>query len=354
MKILDRYIGIVIFVHVLVVLAVLVSLDSFFALLQELDDIGRGRYDQLEVMFYILFTMPKRVYEFFPMAGLIGAMLGLGSLASSNELTVVRTSGISMGRIILSIMKTAILMMVIVMVIGEVIAPYSEQYAKSRRSIAISDQITMKSRYGFWARDNTSYINIRSIGLGGVVGDIYIYEFDDNHKLRIATHAKRALYEGTKWILQDIVQSQIGDRRVQNQHVESAEWNSLLSPALLNAVVVSPEQMPIWDLNRYIRFLKENGQNAEQFELAFWIKVFAPLSLVVMIFLATPFVFGQSRSVGVGQRIMVGLLFGIAFYILNQTFNHLGLAYDFSPILSALIPSLSFLVLAVVLLRRLE
>jgi lipopolysaccharide export system permease protein len=354
MKILDRHIGTVIIIHVAVVLAVLVGLDSFFALLRELDDIGRGRYDNLEVMLYLILTLPQRIYEFFPMAGLIGTMLGLGNLASNNELTVIRASGVSIGRIVISVMKTAVLMMILVVIIGELIAPYADQYAKSRRSIAISDQITLKTRYGFWARDNTSYINIRSIQLGGLIGDINIFEFDDNHKLRIATHANQAIYEGNKWILLDIVQSQITDKGVSNQRIERAEWNSLLSPALLNAVVVNPSQMPIWDLNRYVRFLKDNGQNAEQFELAFWIKVFTPLALLVMIFLATPFVFGQLRSVSVGQRIMVGLIFGISFYILNQMFNHLGLAYDFSPFMSAVIPSLAFLILAVVLLRRVQ
>ncbi len=352
MRILDRYIGITVGTGILVAMLVLVALDSFFELVKELDDIGRGEYTFLEALFYILLTLPHRVYELFPMAVVLGSITGLGVLASNSELTVLRASGVSLMRIMFSAMKAGLLVMVAVVFVGEIIAPASEQYANNRRSLKLSDQITLKSRYGFWARDGLSYVNIRSVKPGGNIGDIYIFEFDEEHRLRVATFAREAIYQEDRWLLRRIQQSHISTKKVENHRIARAEWDSLLSPGLVNVVVVNPRRLSALDLYRYIRYLHENAQDADRYELELWLKLLVPFSTAVMMLLAVPFVFGPLRSVGVGQRILVGFLVGFAYYLLNQTVSHLGLAYELSPLLSAVATTVVFFVLSLVLIRR--
>jgi lipopolysaccharide export system permease protein len=105
-------------------------------------------------------------------------------------------------------------------------------------------------------------------------------------------------------------------------------------------------------LYRYIGYLRENGLDSGQYSLALWKKSLLPLTTVVMIFLSVPFVFGPLRSVGVGQRIFVGTLCGIGFFLVDQTTGHLGIVYGLSPLLSVLVAPLLFLGVAIVLMRR--
>lgn len=352
MKLLDRHIGITVASGIGLVLLILIALDSFFRLVRELDDVGTGTYTQLEMLYYLLLTTPQRMVEFFPIAALLGAITGLGMLANNSELVVMRAAGVSVLRIAGSVLKVGALIIVVVMLVSEFIVPVSEQYAESRRTLKLAKQTAIKTDNGFWSRDDHSFLNIRDINLGGDIGDIYIYEFDDQHRLRTTTHADKAVYEDEQWILRGITQSDISATGITTRRFDRAKWDSLLSPALLDILVIDPSSISIRDLYTYYRFLKDNGQDAARYELAFWARVFMPVAIAVMLLLAVPFVFGPLRSVSIGQRIMVGFLVGLTFFLFNQGFNHLGIVYNIPPLLSASLPAGLFFFIAVFMLRR--
>jgi len=351
-RILDRYIGVAVIVGALTTLLVLVGLSGFFAFVGEMGDIGKGQYGLVEAIQYVLLTLPRRVYELFPMASLIGALLGLGAMAGHSELVVIRAAGVSLLRIGRSVLQAGLVLTLAAVVIGEFIAPPAEQEAENLRSLAQSDRITFKGRYGFWARDGSSYLNIQQILPGRRLSGVSIYELDEQHRLHTATRAETAVYEGDSWILEDVRQSIISPEGVRTKTFARASWDSLLEPDLLNVVVVKPESLAAWDLLTFIRYLETNGLDSGRYELAFWVKVVLPLSSLVMVLLSMPFVFGPLRSTGAGQRILVGVLIGISFYLINKTLTHLSLVYGYSPALSAAAPSLVFLAVAVYALHR--
>lgn len=352
MKILDRYIGTAVVTGTMLVMLVLLALFFFIDFVNNLNDVGKGNYNVLRAVQYVTLTQPRRVYEIFPLAALLGSMLGLGWLAAGSELTVMRAAGVSLTRLMLSIMKVGAMMMLAVMLIGELVAPKSEQYAQSLRSMALTSQIALDTRYGFWTRDERTFINIRTLLPGGLFSDIYIYEFDDKHQLRVATHAAKARREGEQWLLEDIVQSEVKLSGVVTRQLARAQWNSLLSADLVSVVLVKPERLSSWDLYKYLGYLRDNRQSTQRYEIALWNKVVAPFTTGVMVFLATPFVFGSPRSVGMGQRVLVGSLIGVGFHLFNQIFSHVGLVYNLSPLFCALFPSALFFLLALVLLSR--
>lgn len=351
-SILDRYIGKNVSISILLALLALVALDSFFTLVRELDEIGRGDYDFTEAMIFIGMTTPHRIYEFFPIAALLGSIVGLGVLATNSELTVMRAAGISITRIVISIFKTGIILVVIVFMTGEFVVPVAEQYAETRRSLKLIKLSALKSEYGFWSRDDYSFINIRDIDRAGHIGELYIYEFDSSYRLRRSTYASEASYINGEWILSDIVQSDISETKIVKSSFSEAKWGSLLNPELLKMIVIDPARMPIRDLFGYTSFLKKNGQNADRFSLALWSKLLSPFAIAVMLLLAVPFVFGPLRSVGIGQRIMVGFLVGLGFHVTNQAFSQLGIVYSMSPSVSAILPVLLFFAGAMFFIRR--
>ncbi len=352
MKILELYIGKTVIRSVLLALVVLLVLVAFGNLMEELGDVGEGNYKMLDAFFYVLLIIPRRAYELFPVAVLLGSMIGLGGLASNSELTAMRAAGVSLGKIILSSLKAGLVMVVIVIIIGELLAPNTEEYAETMRAAKLSNQITLKTKYGFWARDGSSFVNIRQILPGARLKDIYIYEFSEHGKLKLATHAKFAQYRDSHWLLSDIQQSKFTPNGVLSRQVKNAAWDSMLNPSLLNVVVVRPTMLPAWGLYRYIEFMHENGQSAIPFEVAFWSKIVMPGVTLVMVFLSVPFVFGALRSVGIGPRIFAGTLIGTTFFLLNKVFSHMAVVYELNPLFSAAFPGLVMLGLAFWVMRR--
>ncbi len=353
MRVLDRYIGRAVIGATLLVLLVLLTLIAFVELEKELGEVGRGSYGLLQAFFYVGLVLPRFAYEIFPIATLLGSLVGLGAMANHAELIAMRAAGISLSRIVWSVMQAGLLLMGLAILVGELLAPESEQYAQRMRAEAISGQITLKTKYGFWTRDGNSYINIREFRPGAELGDVFIYEFDDAQRLKLASHAETARYAGGGWELENIRQSEFLPEEVRSRQLQRAYWKSLLNPALLDMVMVEPSVLPIIGLYRYIGFLRDNSQDASLYEVAFWGKIITPLVVLVMLLLSIPFVFGSLRTAGVGQRVFAGSVVGISFLLANKAFAHMAVVYQLDPLFASALPVLAVLGLALWYMRRL-
>lgn len=353
MKILRRYIAKTILTSTLMVLLVLIGLYTFMDFIAELDDLGRGQYQLKEILAYMFYSMPKRIYELLPIAALLGSVLGLGNLASQSELVAMRAAGISIQQINKAVILVALCLMVFAVFIGEVVRPSAEQHAREIRSMAQTGTVGSRSEHGFWTRDGMHFNHIKKILPDGRFSGVSIYEFDSTHRLRLITEAKEAKFDtNDRWVLTDVVQSTINEQGIEVRAIEHAYWKSQLNPGMLNIVVVPPEFLAVWNLLEYIHFLKENFQAVDQYEIAFWMKIMMPISSAVMVFLAVPFVFGPLRSSPIGGRILAGALVGIGFHLFNQSFQHIGLVFGIIPWISASVPTVGFAVLAWYFMRR--
>lgn len=352
MKILDRYLAGAVITGTGVTLAVLLPLLGFFLLADEMDEVGEANYTFGAAVLFVTLSLPRYAYQVFPIATLIGALVGLGTLASRSELVAMRAAGVSISRIVAAALKAGLLLALIAFALGEGLAPIAEQRALEGRAAAKADQVTLKTPYGFWARDGSSYVNIREIQPGGTLRGIEIYEVSEDQRLALAIRAGEARYVGGRWVLRDIARSQVSPDGVEVTRVALAGWDSVLDPGLLDVVVVEPHVLPVWTLMRYVRFMTESAQDAGRYEVVLWGKVVHPFLIVAMIFLAIPILFGSARSSGTGLRILAGVMVGIGFYLVSRTFTYLSLLYDLSPMLAAMTPPLLFMLGAAWVLRR--
>jgi lipopolysaccharide export system permease protein len=338
--ILDRYIGKSILGISLLALFLLVAIFSFFSLVDQLDDTGQGNYGVIEAIQYVLLTIPRLSYELFPIATVIGSMAALGMLANTSELAVIRTSGVSQMRLAYSLVKVGLIFVVISILIGEVIAPISEHAAQQKRSVALTKQIALKTKHGFWSRDGDNYINIRKILPGDRVEEIYIYEFDEDHKLRSSIRAKNAEYDKDRWILHDILKTEISEQQVTTNHYEMAEWEALLNPEVIDMITIRPRYLSMVGLMNYIKYLKGNNQSSKLYVQAFWSKIISPFSIIAMVLLAVCVVKCEARPVGLGQRVFIGALLGVSFHLINQVTGHLGIVYSVPAFISVTLPTI--------------
>ena len=354
MKILDRYITVILLMTTGVALLVLLALFAVLLLIDQLGDVGHGNYDVIKVIEYVFLTLPRLAIELAPVAAIIGGMTTLGILAHNSELVIIHTSGVSRFRLALSLMKGGLLIVLVTLLVGELLAPYGEHTAQQMRSVALSRQVALNTGNGFWSRDGSSFINIRKILPGDQVEDIYIYEFDAEDRLRTSTYARRGRYANGQWILEDIEQSVIENEKVIRMDLKLAAWESLLNPGIINLVTIKPDYLTLRGLLEYIRYLKQNEQNSQRYEQALWSKLVSPVTILALIILAVPLVRCRSRTVAVGQRVFLGCLAGLVFHIANQISAQIGIVYSINAAVSVTLPTIVVASITLWLLRREE
>ena len=350
MKILDTYIARHVAGGALLALAVLLSLTAVVTFVDELDSVGRGRYGIGGAIEFVLLTLPRHAFVLFPLAAVIGALIGLGTLAVSSELAAVRAAGVSIGRIVGSALKGALLLVVIAILVGEVVAPWCERLAQTRRTVALGESPGRED--GFWIRDERRFVNVIRIRPDDRVEDMFIYEIDGQGALRTVTHAKHAEYRDAAWVLESVRRSEVSIDGVVTTSLPGTEWETRLGPELVKLASVRLESLSGIDLARYIDYLRDNRLETATYELALWTKVVYPLATGVMIVLAVPLVLGRLGGVGVGQRILAGCLIAVTFHVVNKVSGQTGIVYGLSPLSSAFAPTLAFLAAGVWLLRR--
>lgn len=342
MRIIPKYITTTIIASILLVLLILMGLEILISFIGQLDKIGQGNYGILQAMIYVLLDMPYELYNFFPMASLIGSLLGLGLLANQSELMVMQASGFSKGQITTTVLQAALMMVVVAIILGEVIAPFTERYANLEQAIALGGGQAIESGQGAWLRKDNNFINIQNIISRHYLSNITSYEFDDSHQLIKTWSASAALYTHGHWILQNIKTTQISRQHVASSVTPEQIWPIQIDPALLKVSDIEPDNMSLFKLNAYIDYLKANGLTADLYKMNFWKRIFQPFATAVMIFLAIPFVFGSLRTVTVGVRVLTGVTIGFMFYILNQFFAPISMLFQVPPILGACLPTLLF------------
>ncbi|WP_217474898.1 LPS export ABC transporter permease LptG [Stutzerimonas stutzeri] len=351
MRKLDRYIGSHVLLAILTVLGVIVGLALLFAFIDELGDV-KGSYSTLNAAVYVLLTTPARIYEMLPMAALIGCLVGLGTLASSSELTIMRAAGVSLGRIVLAVMKPMLALMLVGVLIGEYVAPWSENIAQANRSAAQGAGEAQSSKRGLWHRQGDEFVHINAVQPSGVLLGVTRYRFDEQRQLLSASFARRGRYEGDQWLLSDVSTTLFKGDHTEVTKAAEEHWDVQLTPQLVGTVVMEPDALSVTGLWRYIHYLGEQGLNNGRYWLAFWTKVLQPVVTVALVLLAISFIFGPLRSVTLGQRIFTGVIVGFVFRILQDLLGPASQVFGFSPLLAVAVPAAICALAGILLLRR--
>ena len=216
-KILDRYLARAVIGGTLLTLAVLLPLLALFILADEMDEVGENGYRFVDAALFVALSIPRYAYQIFPIATLIGALVGLGSLASRSELVAMRAAGVSIARVVFAALKGGVLLAIVAVAVGEGLAPTAEQKALKWRSEAQSGQVTLKTDVRIMGAGRKLLHQYPRDSARRNLRGIYIYEFDQEHRLTRATHADEARYVDGRWVLEGISRSGISEERVRRQ-----------------------------------------------------------------------------------------------------------------------------------------
>ena len=358
-KRVDRLVAMSVLGSLLMVWLVLAGFDATTQLMTQLKHVGKHGYTVGNAVVYVLVTFPRRAYEMFGNAALIGGLLGLGGLAGTGELTALRAAGMSRMRIAGSAVGVVAVLIVGVVILGETAAPWGDQQAQAMQLRMKSGNIGMGTDSGLWARDGDSIINARGTslqhkdGVGTVqLSDVRVFTFAKDGQITRFQWAKNAVHDGHGWVLKNVSNTTLDANGTHSTVIASEPWKSSLNPQVLAQSVVLPQYLSMRDLHRNINYLEANGQSPGSYAVAFWGRVLYPLNVLLLVLCTMPFAFGALRSGGLGKRMFIGILLALAWYFLQQAIVNFGTVYGLSPLIANLLPAFLLVTAAWLYFRR--
>jgi len=354
MKTIDGYIAKSVFGAVLVVQVLLLGLDMMLALVNELDKLNET-YQLGNALYYVMLSAPRRFYDLVPVGVMVGALIGLGSLASNNELAVIRAAGVSITRIIWAVMKPMLMIIAVTAFIGEFVSPKTAVDAENYRLMKRWDTNQAKGKSGVWLRDGSDYFYFRSIRTDGQLYGIQRQSFSaDGKTLLSISVAKSGQYdfELKGWVLNDVIRTQLGAQRVTSEAVGTVFWPSDLKPDLMKVIIINQRYLAPSDLWNYTQYLKAQGLKSHEHEMSFWQKVLMPFTVSSLVLVAASFVFGPLRTAPAGTRVFSGVVVGLVVKYIQDILGPASVVYGFDPVWAVLTPAIGCALYGVVLIRR--
>lgn len=343
MKQLNRYVAKHVVAAILLVIAMLVCLFSVSLFAEEMSD-APDHYSLLNILIYVVFSVPGMVAKNSTFAMLIGSLLGLGVLANQSELTVMRASGISVLRIVWMVVKPALVIVLLISVIREFVVPSADRYANYFRAEKIEEDQAynlIRSAHGLWMRKDNEFVHFNYVNADGEVFGFARFAFDRKGELQFAQYAPHAVHNSTAgepgWQLEKPKTTLFGEDKI-TAGAQQDYWQSELAPSLLAVVAIDPDEMSLRELHYYINYLDEQSQDARIFELSFWKKALQPLAMIGLVLVAVSFIFGSLRDTTMGYRLFFGVMLGMAFRFSQSILGPTSMVYGFAPWVAIALP----------------
>jgi lipopolysaccharide export system permease protein len=252
--------------------------------------------------------------------------------------------------------KTALFFVIVIIAFGEVFAPIASEEAKNGRAKALGESTASISQEGFWIREGDNYINVINNIDGSFFTDVTIYQISPSNKIETIITAESANFDGATIAMNNVdiinIDEINGSTQINSKKRNEFNKTVLFDQDLINSLKKEPKELTTWNIIKQIQFLSKNKQAFITFELELYKRLVKPITLIAMILLAMLFIFGSNRDASLGRKIFLGVTLGLSFELISRISGALSLSFNFSPLMSAVLPTLVITVLAIILLSR--
>jgi len=353
MKLVRGYLGRSLFATTGLVLAVLLSLGLFIEFVGQLDDVGVGAFGILQGFAYALMKTPDMAFRMLPMAVLLGALLGFGALAGASELVALRAAGASPFALGRAVIAASAVLALVGFSLGFQLAPPLERFSRQYRTFSMHGPSGLASSESAWVRDGNVIMNMSQLGDPSQMSGVWLFRWKGPGEIESVARADSAsLSDGDEWTLQNYAETRFAESGTSVRRERRYAENTGLSADLLGLSVVRSEALSGIALWRYIRYLRHNALDSRRYEVEFWGRVATVCAIPFMAVLALALAFGQLRRVGTGARMLVGIVIGLAYFLLSRSLADGGEVFDLNPVLVGCAPTLLLAIVAGVMLAR--
>src|SRR5271170_4602900 len=340
MNTLDRYLYRTVLVYTLMAMGVLLTLGALFLFISQQSDIGVGSYGAGDAFLFTILNLPQQAFELLPIGALIGALMGLGHLASGSELVVTRASGVSVWRIAWPVGLAGLTLSLLMYGIGEYAAPPLAQFAKREKTTNKLADVSFAGTSSAWVKDGNLILRVQTDEVDRAFGGVSLFQLDGPTKLRSIQRAERiSVANPGHWSLHNVATSRFSDDHVESEQVSGVMMQSTVNPEFLGLAATDPQLLTLRGLASYIDHLRRNSLATAPYEIGYWSRIARLFAVVIVTLLSLPFVFGPLRTTGAGTRTVIGVLLGVVFFLITGTIEKGGQLFDLNPLIVGWMPT---------------
>ncbi len=340
MNTLDRYLYRTVLIYTVMAMGVLLALGALVTFISQQGDIGVGSYSAAEAFLFTLLNMPQQAFELLPIGAMIGALMGLGHLASGSELVITRASGVSVWRVAWPVGLAGVTLALIMFAIGEYAAPSMAQFAKREKTISKLADVSFAGTSSAWVKDGNRILRVQTGEVDRAFGGVSVFELDGPTRLLSIQRAARIeVADPGRWSLHNVATSRFEKDKVEGDTVGELTLRSTVNPDFLGLAATDPQMLTLHGLSSYIDHLRRNSLETASYEIGYWSRIARLFAVIVVTLLALPFVFGPLRTTGAGTRTVVGVLLGVVFFLITRTVENGGQLFNLNPALVGWLPT---------------
>jgi len=350
--IVDRSLSKAVVLGALITLVALAGVGFFLTFLSQLHNIGTGDYTVSTAFLFAALALPQTVYDMFPVATLIGALFALGGLAAHQELMILRVSGADLWRLGRAAVWGGLALALLTVLLGEFVAPPAKRIAEIVRVQKMYSRINTVGAKGVWIKSGEEVVHVSDVVSATELGQLKIYTLGQGNRIKAVRRAKKATYESGHWVLHDVSGTRFKAGQTHKIAARRMDWTAFVVPSTFKVLAVNPGDLSWRGLSRYIGYLRANGLSSSRYETAFWHKIAVPVSVLLMVLLALPFALGRVRGGGAGQRLALGVVIGLVYYLIDRTVLEAGEGFRIAPLVTAWLPTALLAIAVSIAMRR--
>jgi LPS export ABC transporter permease LptG len=357
-NIIDRYI---LREFTKVLLLVLVSVVALFVIVEYTEiarDVRENGVAASTLLRYFRFQIFTVLNWTLPISVLVATLVTFGILAKNNEVTAIKSGGVSLYRIAAPIIFVAAIISVLAYFILDFVLPYANQRVyQLKRRIEGKTAITSSQQKLWYLGKGRYIINFLAYDANAKrLTQVQVFEFHpSDFRLTRRVYATSATWNGQAWMFEN------GWIRSFSDDGEST-FTPITRPLALfypetpedfATEVTPPDQMTYAQLRRYIATLRESGYAADELAVKLYAKTSWPVISIVMALIAMPFAFKIGRR-GALYGIGLALVLGIIYWMVYAIFTKFGEVGNLPPLLSAWSANILFALAAVYMFLHVE
>jgi len=309
---LGHYVRVTLALWVAVAAATAVLLLQLVDFIERGDDFIRRGLGPDAVARHAFLRLPLLVQQTLAVAALGGAMLALLRLTRFSEMVAIRSSGLSLRRIVLMLAPVGLLLSGASLLLGERITPRSE-VALAAWWNSTDDRPRARDR---WFRIGGDIVRAGGASAeGDRLKNLTLYRFDGGGALseRITAEAASAGRDG--WELSQPKGFRLSDGRVDRLPADSARWSTSLRPGEVRAFFAASPHIATRDALRSLAGSGPLAEGTARYETRLHRAAAEPLAPLVMLLLAAPLALASSRSGPSWPQLLFPIGAGMAFLV---------------------------------------
>ncbi len=343
MKLISAYIFKKAAFNTFITLLILISFFLFFNIIETAGDIGKGQFDVLSLLIFVIATIPNYIYLFIPLAVLIGVMLTMLSLVNYSEYAIMRTSGVSLKKIAKILFCFGFMFSIITFFIGEILAPEANHFAQIYKKNKTKEIISNQLNSGIWNKDGeNSFVNIKQVMPDNTLLGVNIFSYNSDSKLQYSLNADIGQFDYKKniWNLENVTIKDFTGQNIKIQKIPLYNWKTSIEPSYFSVLIITPEEMSAFSLIQYIHHMEINNQSTQRYQVALWNKLLYPIACISMALIALAFIPNNKRNINLGSKLFIGIIIGVSYFFTLKLIGFMALLFNWNAIFASVSPTL--------------